>query len=57
MGYVYPFNGRTINSYFCIVKMKDRRRNEKQHKSSSAVKLKRHIIRCEAFKHKSAMKL
>ena len=57
MGYVYPFNGRTINSYFCIVKMKDRGRNEKQHKSSSAVKLKRHIISSEVFKHKSAVKL
>ena len=40
-----------------MAKMKDRRINEKQHKPSSAVKLKRHIISCEAFKHKSAMKL
>ena len=57
MGYIYPFNGRTINSYFCMVKMKDRGRNDKQHKPSSAVKLKRHVVSCEAFKHKSAMKL
>ena len=39
-----------------MVNMKDRGRNEKQHKPSSAVKLKRHIS-CEAFKHKSAVKL
>ena len=39
-----------------MAKMKDRRINEKQHKPSSAVKLKRHIISCEAFKHKSAVK-
>ena len=30
-----------INDYLCIVKMKDRGRNEKQHKPSSAVKLKK----------------
>ncbi len=40
-----------------MVKMKDRGRNEKKHKPSSAVKLKRHVVSCEAFKHKSAMKL
>lgn len=40
-----------------MVKMKDRGRNEKQHKPSSAVKLKRHVVSYEACKHKSAMKL
>ncbi len=40
-----------------MVKMKDRGRNEKQHKPSSAVKLKRHVVSCEAFKHKSVVKL
>ncbi len=30
-----------INDYLCIIKMKDRGRNEKQHKPSSAVKLKK----------------
>ena len=39
-----------------MVNMKDRGRNEKQHKPSSAVKLKRNIISCEVFKHKSAVK-